>query len=57
MLVLSRKVNERIIIEGGITITLVSIDKGKVRIGVDAPKHLAVHREEIHKLLKEQKSD
>jgi carbon storage regulator len=47
MLVLSRKVDEKIIIDGGIVITVVDIDRGKVRLGIDAPKHVQVHREEV----------
>jgi carbon storage regulator len=47
MLVLSRKVNERIVIDGGIVITVVKIEGGQVRIGIDAPNHVKVFREEI----------
>lgn len=47
ILVLSRKVNERIIIAGNITITVVEFRHGKVRIGVEAPADVPVHREEI----------
>lgn len=47
MLVLSRKINERIIINGNIVITIADIDRGKVRVGIDAPKHITVIREEL----------
>lgn len=47
MLVLSRKVGEKIIIGGNIVITLVDIDRGKVRIGIEAPKEVPVWREEL----------
>jgi carbon storage regulator len=47
MLVLSRKVNERIVINGNIIITLVRIRGDIVRIGVDAPKDVTVHRQEV----------
>jgi carbon storage regulator len=58
MLVLSRHLGERIIIgehPNLITITLIDIRGDKVRIGVDAPKHVAVNREEIYKIIREEK--
>lgn len=47
MLVLSRKLQERIIINGNIVVTVVEIDKNKVRIGVEAPREIPVFREEL----------
>lgn len=47
MLVLSRTVNERIVIDGGIVITIVKVQGDKVRIGIDAPKNVGVNREEV----------
>ncbi|MFO0908315.1 MAG: carbon storage regulator CsrA [Isosphaeraceae bacterium] len=47
MLVLSRKLNEKIVIDGGIVITVVKIDRNQVRIGIQAPGDVAVWREEI----------
>ncbi len=47
MLVLSRKLNEKIVIEGGIVITVVKIDRNQVRLGIEAPGHVQVFREEI----------
>lgn len=47
MLVLTRRLNERIFIGDNIVITLVDIDRGKVRIGIDAPNDLRVDREEV----------
>lgn len=47
MLVLSRKLNEKIVIDGGIVITVVKIDRNQVRIGIEAPGHVPVYREEI----------
>lgn len=47
MLVLTRRLNERIFIGDNIVITLVDIDRGKVRIGIEAPNDLRVDREEI----------
>jgi carbon storage regulator len=47
MLVLSRKLNETIIIGGNIRVTLLSIDGDKIKIGVDAPRDIKVFREEL----------
>jgi carbon storage regulator len=55
MLVLSRKVGERLLIGDQIAITVVRIQGGGVRIGVEAPAHLAVVREELKEKLDEQR--
>ena len=47
MLVLSRKVNERIRVGDEITITVVRLGPGSVRLGIDAPGHMAIVREEL----------
>jgi len=47
MLVLARKVGQRIFIGDDIVITIVETSNGKVRIGVDAPKSVKVFREEL----------
>jgi carbon storage regulator len=47
MLVLSRKLNEKIVIDGNITITVVKVDRNQVRLGIEAPGHVPVFREEI----------
>lgn len=47
MLVLSRKVGEKIVIGGTITITLVEIQRGNVRLGIEAPKDVPVMRTEL----------
>lgn len=47
MLVLSRKFGEVITIGKSITITVLGIDRGVVRLGIDAPKNVPVHRKEI----------
>ena len=48
MLVLSRKKNETIRIADDVTITVVDIRGDKVRIGIDAPKEIPVHRGEVY---------
>ena len=47
MLVLSRKVNEEIVIDGRITVRIVGLQGGRVRIGISAPKEVAVQRGEL----------
>src|SRR3954447_23563779 len=47
MLVLSRKVNEKIMVGDDVVITIVKIDRNQVRIGISAPGHVPVYREEI----------
>ncbi|MFN8051676.1 MAG: carbon storage regulator CsrA [Acidimicrobiales bacterium] len=48
MLVLSRRTNESIIINGNITVTVLEIRGDHIRIGIDAPREITIHREEIH---------
>lgn len=53
MLVLSRKVGEKILIGDKIAVTVVRVAQGIVRLGVEAPKELPIVREEIKDQLKE----
>ncbi len=48
MLVLSRKIGEVITIGNSIKITILSYDRGIVRIGIEAPKDIPVHRKEVY---------
>jgi len=48
MLVLSRLKGERIMIGGDIQLTVVEIGGDKVRLGIDAPKEIPVHRQEVY---------
>ena len=52
MLVLSRKKDERIVINNDITIVVVEIRGDKVRLGIDAPKEIPVHRNEVYEAFK-----
>ncbi|HKI19862.1 MAG TPA: carbon storage regulator CsrA [Isosphaeraceae bacterium] len=47
MLVLSRKLNEKIVIDGGIVVTVLKIDRNQIRLGIQAPERVRVLREEI----------
>ncbi|WP_282347697.1 MULTISPECIES: carbon storage regulator CsrA [Pseudomonas] len=48
MLILTRNTDESIVIDEDIFITIIDIKGGQVRLGIDAPRHVAVHRQEIH---------
>ena len=52
MLVLSRKVDQKIMIGDSIAITVVAVSKNKVRLGIDAPKDVTVHRREVYEAIK-----
>ena len=54
MLVLSRKKDEKIIIADSITLMVIEIKNDKVRLGMEAPKDVTVHREEVYDAIKEQ---
>jgi carbon storage regulator len=47
MLVLSRKVGEKVVVNGSITVEVISVDRGKVRLGISAPPEVSVHRKEV----------
>jgi carbon storage regulator len=57
MLVLSRKKNESIIVDDRIVITVVEIRGDKVRLGINAPRDVPVHRSEVFELLKKQQAE
>jgi carbon storage regulator len=47
MLVLSRKLGEKIYINNNICITVVDIDRGKIRLGIEAPRDIPIFRQEL----------
>jgi carbon storage regulator len=56
MLVLSRKQDEKIIIGDSITLMVVSIQGDKVRLGIEAPKEVTIHREEVYEAIKQERA-
>lgn len=57
MLVLSRKKDEKIIIGDKITIMVIEIRGDKVRLGIDAPKDVTVHRQEVYEAIKKEQEE
>jgi carbon storage regulator len=55
MLVLSRKKNESIVINNDITIVVVEIRGDKVRLGIEAPKEVSVHRREVFEAIQRER--
>ncbi|MDX1808828.1 MAG: carbon storage regulator CsrA [Sulfurospirillaceae bacterium] len=53
MLILSRKVGESILLDDKISITVVEVSKGIVRLGIDAPKEVLILRKELEEAVKE----
>lgn len=56
MLVLSRKKGESIVISDSIVVTVVDLRNGKVRLGVEAPREVPVHRKELYDKINSQES-
>lgn len=54
MLVLSRKKDEKIVIGDQITLMVIDIRGDKVRLGIEAPKDVAVHRQEVYKAIQKE---
>lgn len=59
MLILTRRIGETLVIDTGkevIEVTILGVNGAQVRIGTSAPKHIEVHREEIHRRIQEERA-
>lgn len=56
MLILTRRVGETVMIGDDVTVTVLGVKGNQVRIGVNAPREVAVHREEIFERIKREES-
>lgn len=57
MLILTRRVGETLMIGDEVTVTVLGVKGNQVRIGVNAPRDVAVHREEIYERIKREQSE
>jgi len=57
MLILTRRVGETVMIGNDVTVTILGVKGNQVRVGINAPKDVAVHREEIYERIKREQHD
>lgn len=57
MLILTRRVGETLMVGDEVTVTVLGVKGNQVRIGVNAPKDVAVHREEIYQRIQSEKGE
>ena len=57
MLILTRRVGETVMIGNDVTVTILGVKGNQVRVGINAPKNVAVHREEIYERIKREQGD
>lgn len=56
MLILTRRIGEKLVIGDDVTVTVLAVKGNQIRLGINAPKETSVHREEIYTRIKNDKS-
>lgn len=56
MLILSRKLNQSFVINNDIVVTIVELGRGHVKVGIEAPQNIPVHRKEVYEAIKSGKN-
>ena len=54
MLILTRKVNETLMVGDDVSVTVLGIKGGQIRLGINAPREIAVHRQEVYERIKQE---
>jgi carbon storage regulator len=57
MLILTRRVGETLVVGDNVTVTVLGVKGNQVRIGVNAPRDVSVHREEIYQRIRKEKDN
>jgi len=55
MLILTRRVGEKLIIGEDVTVTILSLKGNQIRIGIDAPREIKVHRQEVYERIRKER--
>jgi carbon storage regulator len=55
MLILTRRIGEAVMVGNDVTVTIVAVKGSQIRIGINAPKNVAVHRKEIYERIRHEK--